>query len=125
MDRVADFESVGWGFESLTACQRKPLQFQRLLGFYFATKSINHPISHSLFTFKTTNKRSLHLLPSFLQRYLIICDRIFSYIRAKRQTIMFASAMNTSRISLLFPHQCAFLISILRLYLIPPCVLLP
>ena len=21
MDRVADFESVGWGFESLTACQ--------------------------------------------------------------------------------------------------------
>lgn len=23
MDRVADFESVGWGFESLTACHGK------------------------------------------------------------------------------------------------------
>lgn len=70
MDRVADFESVGWGFESLTACQRKPLQIQRLLGFCFATKSINHPISHSLFNFKTTNKKIFTLAPKFFTTLL-------------------------------------------------------
>ena len=38
MDRVADFESVGWGFESLTACQNNPPKerFSRFAGGFFA-----------------------------------------------------------------------------------------
>ena len=36
MDRVADFESVGWGFESLTACQ-------------FASENVGIPMGSGVF----------------------------------------------------------------------------
>ena len=44
MDRVADFESVGWGFESLTACQNNPPKEHslRFAGGFFARDAQEH-----------------------------------------------------------------------------------
>lgn len=44
MDRVADFESVGWGFESLTACQNNPPKerLPRFAGGFFARDAQEH-----------------------------------------------------------------------------------
>ena len=48
MDRVADFESVGWGFESLVPRQNPGNPLVGFLGFLITKKRMHHPFPDNM-----------------------------------------------------------------------------